>query len=128
MKKKYKPVNLFSFFISFVFVGIFALFFGIFFLEDAIDLKNNSIEVIATISDIERERDSNGNRYRIFYVDYSYGDKKYENIKLLLTFRKCMYIMLYGHFWKSTRKTGDNPCKMGLYRERRICCEGKIIS
>ena len=30
--------------------------------------------------------------------------------------------MLYGHFWKSTRKTGDNPCKMGLYRERRICC------
>ena len=23
-------------------------------------------------------------------------------------------IISNGHFWKSTRKTGDNPCKMGL--------------
>ncbi len=30
--------------------------------------------------------------------------------------------------WESAPKMGESPQKSGIYRERRICCEGKIVS
>lgn len=80
MKKKDKALNIV--FYIFAFIGIIFVIAGIVSLMSAEHFKKNAVEVTGVISGIEAYKDSDGDTSHRVYVDYDYGGKIYEGVRL----------------------------------------------